>query len=69
MITRDEAFALLKKYNNPHIKNTIMKQKTKVGIFGIILTTGLSLLCGLAYALNQKINGIDFDNYKEEDKF
>jgi hypothetical protein len=26
-------------------------------------------LCGLAYALNQKINGIDFDNYKEEDKF
>ena len=46
-----------------------MKQKTKVGIFGIILTTGRSLLCGLAYALNQKIKGIDFDNYKEEDKF
>ena len=46
-----------------------MKQKTKVGIFGIILTTSLSLLCGLAYALNEKIKGIDFDNYKEEDKF
>ena len=46
-----------------------MKQKPKVGIFGIILTTGLSLLCGLAYALNEKIKGIDFDNYKEEDKF
>ncbi len=46
-----------------------MKEKTKAGIFGIILTAGLSLLCGLAYTLNQKIKGIDFDNYKEEDKF
>ncbi|MBO5613341.1 MAG: hypothetical protein J5905_02410 [Prevotella sp.] len=46
-----------------------MKKKTKASIIGIILTAGLSLLCGLAYALNEKIKGIDFDNYKEEDKF
>lgn len=46
-----------------------MKEKTKAGIIGIIITTGLSLLCGLAYALNKKIDGIDFDNYKEDDKF
>jgi hypothetical protein len=46
-----------------------MKEKTKASIIGIILTAGLSLLCGLAYALNEKIKGIDFDNYKEEDKF
>ena len=46
-----------------------MKEKTKAGIIGIIITTGLSLLCGLAYALNMNIDGIDFDNYKEDDKF
>ncbi|MBR4572854.1 MAG: hypothetical protein IKO28_05500 [Prevotella sp.] len=46
-----------------------MNKKTQAGIFGVILTAGLSLICGLAYALNAKIKGIDFDDYKEEDKF
>lgn len=45
-----------------------MKEKTKAGILGIIVTAGLTLLCGLAYSLNEKINSISFHT-DEEDKF
>lgn len=46
-----------------------MKEKTKAGIIGIILTTGLTLLCGLAYAINEKLGDISFKGSKEEEKF
>ena len=46
-----------------------MKEKTKAGIIGIIITTGLTLLCGLAYAINEKLGDISFKGSKEEEKF
>ena len=33
-----------------------MKEKTRKGLLGILVTAGLTLLCGLAYALNEKID-------------
>lgn len=39
-----------------------MKKKTKKGLIGILVTTGLTLLCGLAYALNEKLNGLNIDD-------
>ena len=35
-----------------------MKERTKKGLLGIVVTTGLTLLCGLAYAINKKLGQI-----------
>ncbi|MBQ3804387.1 MAG: hypothetical protein II844_01105 [Prevotella sp.] len=47
-----------------------MKEKTRNGLLGILITTGLTLLCGLAYALKEKINDIDINiDADENEKF
>lgn len=49
-----------------------MKEKTKKGLLGIAVTAGLTLLCGLAYAINEKlgeiakIGDIKYDDEEEE---
>ena len=49
-----------------------MKEKTKKGLLGIAVTAGLTLLCGLAYAINEKlgeiakIGEIKYDDEEEE---
>jgi hypothetical protein len=35
-----------------------MKEKTKKSLLGIAVTAGLTLLCGLAYAINKKLGQI-----------
>ena len=39
-----------------------MDKKTKKGLIGILVTTGLTLLCGLAYALNEKLDKLNIDD-------
>ncbi len=47
-----------------------MDKKTRTGLLGILVTAGLTLVCGLAYALNEKINGIDIKyDYDDDDKY
>ena len=35
-----------------------MKESTRKGLLGTIVTAGVTLLCGLAYAINQKLGQI-----------
>lgn len=48
-----------------------MKESTRKGLLGIFVTAGLTLLCGLAYAINEKmgqiaeIGDINFDEEEE----